>query len=155
MIAVIMPSTTYDFRKVLDAQPGQRTCVGITKSGRDGPRRCSGPLTVTNCAQAENILDEMNKRQAASLQNIEDLAVAMLCKEHSNEEARPDLCQVDELCVRWEARIEEHTRSMKLEVARKAVLNSMKELNSMQKTVENVTGKKEHRRKVCSHSKSS
>ena len=149
-----MSTTTYDFRKVLDAQPGQRTCVGITKTGRDGPRRCSGPLTVTNCAQAENILDEMNKDQAASLQSIEDLAVAMLCKEHNNEKTRPDLCQVDELCVKWEARIEEHTRSLKLEVARKAVLNSMKELNSMQKTVENITGRKEHKRKVCALTRS-
>jgi len=107
-------------------------------------------LTVTNCALAENILDDMNKGQAASLQNIEDLALAMLCKEHNNEDARPDICQVDELCVKWEARIEEHERSRKLEGARKAVMSSMKELNSMQKTVENITGKKAHKRKVCS-----
>jgi len=145
-----MSTTNYDFRKVLDAQPARGTCVGTTKAGRDGPRRCSNPLTVTNCAQAESILDVMNRGQAASLQNIEDLALVMLCKEHNNEETRPDLCQVDELCVKWEAKIEEYERSLKLEGARKAVMNSMRELNSMQKTVENITGKQVQKRKVCS-----
>lgn len=138
-------STGYDFRKVLNVRPVEGTCIGTVKMGR-----CSHMLSLAIRITAENILDEINKKQTASLQNIEDLADLMLCKEQHNNDARPHLSQVDEMCVKWETRIEEHERALKLEMAKKSVMNSMKELHTLQKNIESVTtGKKEHKRKVC------
>ncbi|KAG9242719.1 hypothetical protein BJ878DRAFT_543984 [Calycina marina] len=137
-----------DFRKVLDAIPAERTCVGITKTGKEGPRRCTHFLPAVNCSRADAILNHINKTQAASLESIEDLADLMLCKEIHNNEARPDWCQVDELCVKWEEKVNEYQHAAKIDQARKMVISSMMGVNDDENKVERaLLMKTQHKRK--------
>ncbi|KAH8601148.1 hypothetical protein B0O99DRAFT_249789 [Bisporella sp. PMI_857] len=129
---------SYDFRKILDAYPEHNTCVGIAKTVAGIPRPCGNCLNTSNQSIAERILTEMNKEKSASLKNIEDLASVMLCPHQHNNNSKPYLCQVDEVCVKWEAKVKDHQRAVEKEQAKSAAMMKRQELSKLKRNAEEI-----------------
>ena len=145
-------SVSCDFRKVLDAYPEQNTCVGIARTAKGGPRSCTERLSVASRESARDIMNVINKKQAASLQDIEDLASVMLCKEQHNNDLKPHLSQVDEVCVKWEAKIEQYKKIAEKEEAAAMILKSKRELSRLKRDADDLMSKMktDRQEQVCS-----
>lgn len=124
----------WDFRHILDVNPEEdRSCVGTTKKTGE---RCTKPISVNDRSTAGRLLNQMDQTKdfCSSIQDLEQLAALMLCKEVHNSQKRHHLSQVDNVRAKWTARINQEYVIIKKNTEEAAMAKAKRELLRMRKS---------------------
>jgi hypothetical protein len=97
-------------------------------------RRCKNRINKNDRNTASRLLNQMNetKQFRSSIDDLEQLASLMLCKEVHNCKTQPHLSQVDEVCTRWTATIGVEYSHIKQMRKKAALLKAKKDFLRMQ-----------------------
>jgi hypothetical protein len=137
----------WDFRSLLkvNPSPADNKCVGFAKSKDRG---CTKPINKGDIATASRLLDRMDRSKnfLRSIEDLEELAALLLCKEVHNSAKRPHLSQVEEVYEIWRAVVKEEYKAVKKQRELAEILRARKDLANVKEDAELDTGKHE---RVC------
>jgi hypothetical protein len=141
----------WDFRslleiriRVINPSSTDNKCVGITQKGKG----CTKPIKKADIATASRLLDRMDRSKSflRSIDDLEELAALLLCKEVHNSAKRPHLSQVEDKYEEWRAVVKEEYKAVKKQRELAETLKMRKDLANVKEDAELDTGKRE---RVC------